>query len=281
MLVANDSTGRRHIAWEVNKASAPFFCPACNETVILKKGDIRIHHFSHKPPITCSYGLGETEKHAKAKKGIFEALRKNNKCSNTELEKILDGARPDVYSMINGCPVAFEVQKSNIKVDEIKKKNEIYNQNKIFVVWIFPDTYPPTQMDDSGRHELVRPREWHKYLHVVFFGRLYFWQHDEIVAPLHFGPHFKSVPSGNWVNDYEENVGEDLSGTNFYAENFEFADYGGYEKKYKSIKRIERPQRKHLSLIDDFAPKHRHAFATDEFVIPVGRIWLDKLKKWW
>jgi competence CoiA-like predicted nuclease len=31
-----------------------YFCPACGEPVILKKGDVRVPHFAHKISETCN-----------------------------------------------------------------------------------------------------------------------------------------------------------------------------------------------------------------------------------
>lgn len=43
-------------AWDQQKIDGPFSCPVCVEETILKKGAMKVHHFAHKPPITCEYG---------------------------------------------------------------------------------------------------------------------------------------------------------------------------------------------------------------------------------
>lgn len=36
-----------------------FFCKDCLKEVVLKKGRVRAHHFAHKSPVTCQYGIGK------------------------------------------------------------------------------------------------------------------------------------------------------------------------------------------------------------------------------
>jgi len=45
------------------KQEAPFACPSCSKEVTIKKGDIKAHHFAHKPPVTCDHGMGESDAH--------------------------------------------------------------------------------------------------------------------------------------------------------------------------------------------------------------------------
>ena len=47
-----------------------FLCPECDTDVILRKGDVRVHHFAHKPDTRCS---GESVIHKTAKRMITYA----------------------------------------------------------------------------------------------------------------------------------------------------------------------------------------------------------------
>ena len=61
MLVASNDGSELINAWDAEKDEAPFFCPECKAEVVLKKGQIRQHHFAHTPPFNCMYGEGESE----------------------------------------------------------------------------------------------------------------------------------------------------------------------------------------------------------------------------
>jgi competence CoiA-like predicted nuclease len=68
MLCAVRQKDRQKVAaWDQHKSDGPFSCPVCVEETILKKGTMKVHHFTHKPPITCEYGTGETERHRECK----------------------------------------------------------------------------------------------------------------------------------------------------------------------------------------------------------------------
>ena len=52
------------LATEVQQEDGPFYCPACRERVIVKKGWVKAPHFAHLPDADCSYiGEGESDDH--------------------------------------------------------------------------------------------------------------------------------------------------------------------------------------------------------------------------
>lgn len=55
-----------------------YTCPGCNESVIIRKGDIKIHHFAHKPDSKCKFynHPGEGEIHKMTKYIIADLLKK-------------------------------------------------------------------------------------------------------------------------------------------------------------------------------------------------------------
>src|SRR5215469_18611756 len=57
MLSAYDPDKRSRLAWEVTKGDGPFTCPECKASVLLRKGEIKIHHFAHIPSTSCQYGV--------------------------------------------------------------------------------------------------------------------------------------------------------------------------------------------------------------------------------
>ena len=96
------------IAWEITKELAPFYCPACRQEVLIKKGSVNIHHFAHCRDALCEYGAGETEEHRKIKKNFYEKLLEKG-FSNVAMEKNLCHSRPDVYFEWKGLHAAMGV----------------------------------------------------------------------------------------------------------------------------------------------------------------------------
>src|SRR5215475_8649739 len=86
------------------KSDGPFSCPLCVEETILKKGTMKVHHFAHKPPITCEYGRGETEQHRECKLTIYEGLRRHRRFRDVDIEKSMGTVRPDVSGLMGGTP---------------------------------------------------------------------------------------------------------------------------------------------------------------------------------
>ncbi|MBI1245264.1 MAG: hypothetical protein GC202_09675 [Alphaproteobacteria bacterium] len=117
-----------------------YICPGCGSSVVLKRGRIRIAHFSHRPPINCSWARGETIAHMNGKKMLFDSLRARNLA--VEIEAVLSnltGAdrRADVLvTSPRGFRVAIEIQHSNIDLDNIFARTRSYMELGIGVVWI-------------------------------------------------------------------------------------------------------------------------------------------------
>lgn len=287
MLTALDISKNKCIAWNTDKEQKPFTCPKCEDEVILKKGNKKVHHFAHKPPINCSFGTGESQKHYEVKKAIYEALLKEPNCSKCELERILDGVRPDVSLKINDSYVAIEIQNSTIDISLINQRIERYNKLNIHLIWIFPDNNPkillPDSKDDGLSKKLCRPKEWEKYLHQLYFGKLYYWQDNANVKPLHLQTYQYRISSGNWIEENSEY--EDLEGTHWYNDNIDEADYGGYTKYSKTKKEFIFPKLNGKDRILNIA-KHFKAISPKETtfkdkISPYRKLWIDNIKPWW
>ena len=159
----------------------PFFCPGCKCQVILKKGQIKIHHFSHLAKDRhCEYGSGESEIHYKTKIEIYEALKNNPACQECEIEKYMVTVRPDVIATINGHRVAIEIQKSKLPVEIIEHRMREYSKLGVYVIWVFPS------MPNVYDTEYYRPDKWEKYIHGTYFGRVYYHAEGCFVRAAHF-----------------------------------------------------------------------------------------------
>ena len=256
MLVASSEIQEGNLAWLTEKPQGPFFCPACNTEVILKKGKIRAHHFAHKPPVDCIYGVGESQIHLKVKRQVYEALATHPDCSKCELERQLNGVRPDISLYIRGTRVAIEVQKSTIDTDEIYRRTQRYTDLDIYLLWILPDNSPSTSFRPREGTHVHRIREWEKYLHAMYWGCLYYWQSEAIVLPCHFDSFSAWVEESQWYSE---------DGEEMYA--------GGYYRKTKSLKVPNMYNKLHIA--DDFRPTIREQWSNQNWTIPNTKLWIN------
>lgn len=127
-------------AIDANK-SISYTCPCCNEKVILKKGNIKIHHFSHSKNSNCNYNIwcekeNESDEHKKQKLDIYNALKLEG-MKNVILEYWLGDCRPDIYyENLDGKRCAIEIQKSEITEELLIQRTQKINNHDIAVLWI-------------------------------------------------------------------------------------------------------------------------------------------------
>ncbi|WP_057774196.1 competence protein CoiA [Cytobacillus dafuensis] len=121
---------------EIRKKES-FYCPECEEEVILKIGSKRIPHFAHKKDASCSESYErESEYHLKGKLRLFEWL--NSLGLTPQLEPFYKeiSQRPDVGFMHNGVHYAIEFQCSVIPEELFVKRTENYYKAEILPIWI-------------------------------------------------------------------------------------------------------------------------------------------------
>lgn len=288
MLKAHDKQKTNKLAWETQRSEGPFYCPSedCAKEVILKKGLVKAHHFAHKAPVTCIYGQGESEAHHVAKTEIYKALLRHSLCGKVDMEHQLDEVRPDIIFSVGEQTIAVEFQKSTLSLKIIETRIKRYFDYGIGLIWInVNDLLEKTESVDTeeGPARIIRPNEWQKYMHAHQFGRLYYWYEGALVIPVHLAPYKKYIPRGNWV---EENYAE-LEGTNWFNEEVEYADYGGYHKTSKTKRTVITPrpppgkQTNHLHIVEDFHLTTRSAFSGPKWTIPNSIVWIDNLTRWW
>lgn len=145
MLIALDIEGERVTGNEASKEER-YFCQQCNQQVIVKKGEIKTPHFAHYPDSSpCVWWEPETEEHLLMKQEIMELLKRDNDVVLAEFEHKLNLNSnilfPDVYlELANGKRIAIECQVSNKPFDMFLQKTELYSENNIYTLWIFPLT---------------------------------------------------------------------------------------------------------------------------------------------
>ena len=150
-----------------------------------------------------------------------------------------------------------------------------------------PDSNPKQvsqdKKDNNYIENICRPKEWEKYLHAMNYGRIYYWQDNAKVKPIHFETYQYEMEAGNWVE--EDNDLDSLQGTDWYNDNFNNADYGGYTKYSKSKKIFLIPKENNqdivLDIAKDFKAENKEERTSKFLKYPNAKIWTDTLKVWW
>ena len=242
------------IARKCERDEAPFQCPSCQREVTLRKGSIKVHHFAHKPPVTCSRGKGESEQHLQVKLSIFDALSREGNVTELEVERDFGISVADVFACISGTPVAIEIQRSTLSANEINARTRNYHRLGIAVLWI---ALPSPDLATSK----YSPSAWEKWCHATYFGRVYYWEQGQVLRVIHFDPYVIEVPHSSWYADGSEQSA------------------GGYDKRSK---RWRKPNFGTSALISaSFQRSSRQAWAGGTVVVPECSIYVDRQVKWW
>lgn len=242
-------------AWLEEKNKKPFSCPECEDEVILRKGVVKIHHFAHKPPFSCSYGQGESEEHRRCKYEIYNRLLKEDSVTGCEIEKNLNTIRPDIFCYVRNTPVAIEVQLSVLTLDQIIYRTIEYKRKGIFVLWL-------PVFSDKLCSKRYSPRLWERWLHTAYFGRVYYWHSNLNMVPVHFDDHLIHVEESSW---FESGGVENYGG-----------GYDKFSKRYKTPK-LGKP----VNLIKDFKILNRSSTLTNIYTVPESKLFIDTQSKWW
>lgn len=167
MLVALNTSSNRVVATDAVR-SERYVCPACGESVVLKKGTRVVHHFAHRPHSDCGFA-GETMRHLEMKLRAFEGFER----MQPDLERVMCGGarRADVSVVVNGRQIAIECQQSSITIEELKQRITDYQGR---VIWIVDA--PRFFGNDGVRVGNIRPRRKTplalRYL-IAMYGGLY------------------------------------------------------------------------------------------------------------
>jgi competence protein CoiA len=247
--------GEKVFARSSNKLDAPFTCPDCMREVGLRKGNIKAHHFAHKPPSTCEHGKGESDAHRKCKEEIYDLLSKSENVTDVDIEKNFGTVISDVFFKINNVPVAVEIQRSNLTVNKIIERTVRYKKLGIHVLWL-------ALFNENLKGDKYKPKAWEKWCHATYYGRVYYWQEGLTVVPAHFTEYKTYVEPSSW-----------------FAAGGEECSAGGYYKTLKSAKtpRLGAP----VQLDTDFERRHKSAWSGGTVNVPDCYIYIDKQGRWW
>lgn len=114
-----------------------FFCPECQEEVILKIGTKRITHFAHKKGSICTESYErESEYHLQGKLQLFKWLHMQGVKPVLEQYEQSIAQRQDIGFVYNGSKYAIEFQCSPIPPDLFIKRTITYEKANIIPIWI-------------------------------------------------------------------------------------------------------------------------------------------------
>lgn len=185
---------------------------------------------------------------------IYEALKKEE--VECELEKRLASNIADVYAVVNGHPVAIEVQVSNLSPEKIAERTSKYHQNGIAVIWLLPDVSE-------------RPTTFQRWIYLAQGEKVYCWKGGLELDAYHFG---KKRQASTFRGKTLCTSKVDL--ISWYQEEI----FNGIEKGYEA---------KYLHLLKDFQPVNlSERFIFDgyyrgwEFEYPEMTLFLDSKPQW-
>ena len=156
-------------------------CPGCAAPMILRKGEVRIHHFAHRPEIACDWGVGETEAHLAAKLSLYNAFKDRSLRAEAEwiVPHLGGDRRADVFIWEMGAgPVAIELQHSAIGLAEIAARTESYMAAGIAVIWLpFLDPAAMVEAKSTGALRIARylPRPFERWIETFTRGPVWYW----------------------------------------------------------------------------------------------------------
>lgn len=250
------------------KSSGPFMCPECLSDVVVRKCTEKIDHFAHKAKLSPLLKEHDKELHEQCKDELFNLMNtvypdgnwaKERQIAENK-EKGYKNIIPDISGRANGIPVAIEVQKSAYTINKIYNKTLEYRKRKICVLWIVP-------LSDELGSDLFRPRLFEKYLHSMYYGRIYYYipNKNKNIIPVHYSPAARYIEVSEWYD----------------KDNDEERIEGGYTLTYKTLKTPNYGVP--LNLSSDFQKKINTGFEPKNVKknIPECYIYFDNLKIWW
>ncbi len=267
-LVANRVVDNKPIhASHATKADGPFYCPDTYEELIVRKCIEKRDHFAYKARLS-PVASRESDLHLNCKDELLSILKercpegkweKEREEFNEDRTKGYKKVRPDLSGRINGKGIIIEVQASTLSITKILERTEQYTKRGAYILWIVP------LEEDLGKDDF-RPRLFERYLHTMYFGRIYYWYkgNGTKLTTVHFGTVERYIEESNWFN--QDRIEQSA---------------GGYYKPYLRVKAPVYGQT--VDILTDFNPVDRESFDVDNSKLspPKSKVYLDNLETWW
>lgn len=179
MLVANH-LGSSICAKDATKGEQ-YFCPNCDQAVVLHKGQVRIAHFQHKKKGDCTHGVGETETHRQLKVA-FQKSWASRENVDPIIEKCvvgLNGSKRfiDVHIAKDRREFAVEIVHTNDDLREVADKNLWLMKRDIAPIWVsvvrerWVDEFEAKSQGLTIEQYI--PTEFEKWAHALGWGEVY------------------------------------------------------------------------------------------------------------
>lgn len=128
-FAVDKDNNRIHI--DQTHANDDYFCPSCGEKLVMKKGKIRTHHFSHPSHSICtdSWHYDMSEWHTR--------WQDRFPLETQEISKSKDGKKHRADVLLEKEKIVFEFQHSSLEPEEFDDRNSFYNSLGYKVIWIF------------------------------------------------------------------------------------------------------------------------------------------------
>lgn len=156
MFVAyNKDKSKIHIS-NTNK-NEKYYCLTCGEELCVKKGNIKVHHFSHKAKTNCDNWHYDMSEWHSSWQNQFPIV-------NQEVVFELDGKKHRADVFINNTVIEF--QHSPIDYSEFNDRNIFYNSLGYKVIWIFDATEPYENSEIEELYTTKNEYYWKKQFRV-------------------------------------------------------------------------------------------------------------------
>ncbi len=190
MLTAVDKDGVQTVGWEAERESF-YYCPDCKEQLLLRQGEIKVHHFAHLAETQCKYGSNESELHLWVKKSLYQWFSQSSLYKQVSLERQCGDFIADLLlENKRSQKIAVECQVSNIEIDDFRKKTAKYSYQGIFTLWVFAGD---ARLDKNLLQLVHSPGSRLRFLtdpvqrkcHRWYYGKIYYFYNNNLYA-IHF-----------------------------------------------------------------------------------------------
>ncbi len=220
----------RVLAREAEKGPT-YLCPGCSKEVILKKGRKVIHHFAHKPPVSCSFAAGETLAHLESKQAFLDHFTSLGLSAEVEHPLDFNGvkARADVFvsTTRKGMPAAIEIQHTNISLDDIERRTANYSKLGVAVGWVPLINLDKLDIETGSKGGWVvkrySPKPFEKWVHGFNYGNVWYYEYSTgALWQAELASYEIEVPVSEW---YEPGGNQVVVG-----------GYSRYSKRWRTLK---------------------------------------------
>ena len=135
MLTARNAQGEMVMAWELTtRQQGVYTCPACHQSVVLKRGKVMQAHFAHKRLKDCRFFTeNESDQHLSLKASLYKNLSEHG--HTVHVERFLPSLGQVADVMVED-KLALEVQCSRLSKEQLRQRTQSYQHSGIEVRWL-------------------------------------------------------------------------------------------------------------------------------------------------